>query len=191
MRAACDSAGRLHGRGVQSGVRGRASLFSRTVELSRRRAWAVALLLAACAQAPAPVVTVPIPLTSKAEAPTSAVVRREVPAAAQPAQSPEASASVASIAPAAAPGRIAAVPAGTLYVCLTSKAGETHQTVISFVPKVQDLCGKHPEMGPCQYERNICRNAGGRVYTPSGTEITMATEAEYDRKVMRVRFKSN
>ena len=46
-------------------------------------------------------------------------------------------------------------------------------------------------MGPCQYERNLCRGGGGRVYAPDGTEITMATEAEYDKKVMRVRFKSN
>ena len=29
------------------------------------------------------------------------------------------------------------------------------------------------------------------MYAADGTEITMATEAEYDKKVMRVRFKSN
>jgi hypothetical protein len=46
-------------------------------------------------------------------------------------------------------------------------------------------------MGPCQYERNLCRRSGGRVYASDGREITMATEAEYDRKVMRVRLKSN
>jgi hypothetical protein len=46
-------------------------------------------------------------------------------------------------------------------------------------------------MGPCQYERNVCRAAGGRVYAANGREITLATEAEYDRKVMRVRFRSN
>ena len=46
-------------------------------------------------------------------------------------------------------------------------------------------------MGPCQYERNVCRQAGGRVYAANGVEITMQTEAEYDKKVMRVRFKSN
>ena len=46
-------------------------------------------------------------------------------------------------------------------------------------------------MGPCQYERNISRGSGGRVYAADGTEITLATEAQDDRKVMRVRFKSN
>jgi len=64
-------------------------------------------------------------------------------------------------------------------------------TAIEFAPKVGDLCTRNPEMGPCQYERNICRKGGGRVYAANGAEITMATEAEYDKKVMRVRFKSN
>ena len=53
------------------------------------------------------------------------------------------------------------------------------------------LCRKHPEMGPCQYERNNCRASGGRVFAADGVEITMATEAEYDKKVMRVRFRAN
>ena len=48
-----------------------------------------------------------------------------------------------------------------------------------------------PYTGPCQYQRNVCRRDGGRVYAANGVEITMATEAEYDRKVMRVRLKSN
>ena len=46
-------------------------------------------------------------------------------------------------------------------------------------------------MAPFQYERNVCRRSGGRVFEANGTEITMQTEAEYDKKVMRVRFKSN
>ena len=62
---------------------------------------------------------------------------------------------------------------------------------IAFDEKVGKLCRTHPEMGPCQYERNICRGSGGRVYAANGDEITMATEAEYDKKVMRVRFKAN
>ena len=53
------------------------------------------------------------------------------------------------------------------------------------------MCRRHPEMGPCQYERELCRKSGGRVYAADGTEITLATEAEYDRKVMRVRFRAN
>jgi hypothetical protein len=46
-------------------------------------------------------------------------------------------------------------------------------------------------MGPCQYERNNCRARGGRVFAAGGIEITMATEAEYDKKVMRTRFRAN
>jgi hypothetical protein len=53
------------------------------------------------------------------------------------------------------------------------------------------ICSKHPETGPCQYERNNCRASGGRVFAANGAEITMATEAEYDKKVMRVRFRAN
>lgn len=78
-----------------------------------------------------------------------------------------------------------------LYYCRTEQGGVRSETVIEFEPKVYALCRKHPEMGPCQYERNACRTAGGRVFTAAGREITRATEAEYDRKVMRVRFVSN
>jgi len=83
------------------------------------------------------------------------------------------------------------VPPNTLYVCVIDKGGVRKQTAIEFAPKVDALCAKHPEMGPCQYERNICRSVGGRVYAANGNEITMATEAEYDKKVMRVRFRAN
>ena len=65
------------------------------------------------------------------------------------------------------------------------------QTAIAYAEKTDALCRKHPEMGPCQYERNACRRSGGRVYTADGTEITLATEAEYDRKVRRVQFRAN
>jgi hypothetical protein len=37
----------------------------------------------------------------------------------------------------------------------------------------------------------MCRRSGGRVYAAGGVEITMQTEAEYDKKVTRVRFKAN
>lgn len=83
------------------------------------------------------------------------------------------------------------VPADAQYVCVSEANGERTQTAISFSPKVAQLCRRHPEMGPCQYERNLCRQSGGRVYAQGGIEITLDTEAEYDRRVMRVRFKSN
>jgi len=84
-----------------------------------------------------------------------------------------------------------ALPAGAIYVCVVDKAGAREQTVIDFAPKVHELCRRHPEMGPCQYERNQCRAAGGRVYAGGGEEITLAREAEYDKKVLRVRFRAN
>ena len=83
------------------------------------------------------------------------------------------------------------VPAGAQYVCVSESGGQRQQTAIEFSPKVAELCRKHPEMGPCQYEREVCRRSGGRVYAADDVEITKQTEAEYDKKVMRVRFKSN
>ena len=83
------------------------------------------------------------------------------------------------------------VPPNTQYVCVIDTKNKQQQTAIEFAPKVAALCRKHPEMGPCQYERNNCRASGGRVFAADGVEITMATEAEYDKKVMRVRFRAN
>jgi hypothetical protein len=83
------------------------------------------------------------------------------------------------------------LPGEAIYVCVVDKPTGREQTVIEFAPKVHGLCKRHPEMGPCQYERNQCRAAGGRVYARGGQEITLAHEAEYDKKVMRVRFRAN
>ena len=63
-------------------------------------------------------------------------------------------------------------------------------SAIEYEPRVKSLCAKHPEMGVCQYEREACRTSGGRVYDAKGTEITKQIEAEYDKKVMRVRFRA-
>ncbi len=82
-------------------------------------------------------------------------------------------------------------PGDAIYVCVVDKPSGREQTAIEFAPKVHGLCKRHPEMGPCQYERNQCRAAGGRVYARGGQEITLAHEAEYDKKVMRVRFRAN
>jgi hypothetical protein len=144
--------------------------------------WALAagLLLAACTAKE------PIPLTPKSETGSSPVVRRAVPEPAAPA--------VAGVAPspaAPAPSPPLSFPANAIYVCVAETGGQRRETVIEFEPKVAELCRKHPEMGPCQYEREVCRRSGGRVYAANGVEITNATEAEYDRKVMRVRFRAN
>jgi hypothetical protein len=128
-----------------------------------------------------------VPITPPAEVAKAPVARTPVepPAAKAPATPAP---SLGSIAPPPA-SRLdpATFPAGAIYVCAKGPA----LTAIAFDEKVGKLCRTHPEMGPCQYERNLCRGAGGRVYAADGAEITMATEAEYDKKVMRVRFKSN
>jgi hypothetical protein len=148
---------------------------------------ALAIWLAACAPSrePAP----PAPAT---EAAAAASARRPLPEIVPP---PGTSAPQASnVAPGAVPRLPASafvVPPGALYVCVSESGGASLQTVIQYEGKTDAVCRKHPEMGPCQYERNACRRGGGRVYAADGTEITLATEAEYDRKVRRVQFKAN
>jgi hypothetical protein len=131
-----------------------------------------------------------LPVTPPGEAAGAAVTRRPLPEAPAPATS---SAPVDAIAPSAPPAIVApvVVPDNAIYVCVSETGGLRQQTAIEFTPKVAAMCAKHPEMGPCQYERDICRRSGGRVYAAGGIEITAATEAEYDRKVLRVRFKAN
>ena len=111
----------------------------------------------------------------------------------EPGQPPLASRSPALPAPPTAPADASpiVVPPDALYVCVSDAGGARRQTTIEFSPKVGELCRKHPELGPCQYERDVCRRSGGRVYAAGGREITAQTEAEYDKKVMRVRLKSN
>ena len=120
----------------------------------------------------------PSPAAAKAELTAAAPIL----AHASPAPAPPASAPAA-----AAP---AVVPPGTLYVCTATINGQTRQTAIDFEPKVRQLCSKHPEMGVCQYARQACRASGGRVHTAAGVEITRQTEAEYDKKVLRARFRA-
>jgi hypothetical protein len=140
---------------------------------------ALAIALAGCTQP-----REPLPVTPPADSAGAAVVRRPLP---EPAAPPVASASPA--APAPAPPIV--VPPDAIYVCVSETGGVRQQTAIEFSPKVGAMCAKHPEMGPCQYERDVCRRSGGRVYAAGGVEITKLTEAEYDKKVMRVRFKAN
>ena len=140
---------------------------------------ATAMLLAACS--PAPTATTPLPITPPGEAAGAAVVRTTIP---EPAAAP-----VPGAPNTAAPDIV--IPPGALYVCVSETAGVRQTTAIEFSPKVGALCAKDPEMSPCQYERNVCRKSGGRVYAANGAEITTATEAEYDRKVMRIILKSN
>jgi len=142
------------------------------------------LMAAGCAAPPDSV-----PMTPKSDVSTAPVVRLPLPDT----PTPSAAAPVPG-APPSGPALAMApivVPTGFQYVCVVDRAGTREQTTIQFVPKVADLCRRHPEMGPCQYERDICRSSGGRVFAANGAEITMLTEAEYDKKVMRVRFKAD
>jgi hypothetical protein len=141
------------------------------------------LIASACTQEAAKVLLPVTPAGDRAGAP---VVRRPLPETPIPA-APETPSGTASPAPAPA----IVVPPHAQYVCVTEAEGQRQQTVIEFSPRVADLCLKHPEMGPCQYERNACRRSGGRVFAAEGKEITMATEAEYDKRVMRILLKSN
>ena len=138
-------------------------------------------ILAACAGPKEP-----LPVTPPADVKGAAVSRRPVEAP----QSPAAALPAPPAASQAAPQTVI-VPAGAQYVCVSDNRGQTTQTAIEFIPKVAALCKRHPEMGPCQYERDLCRSSGGRVYAAGGQEITRQTEDEYDRKVLRVRFRAN
>ena len=141
------------------------------------------LLIGGCARETA---KAPLPVTPPGDRANAPVIRRPLPETPIP-PPPEAPPGV--LVPAPAPAIV--LPPNAQYVCVTEAAGQRQQTVIEFSPKVAGLCLKHPEMGPCQYERNACRHSGGRVFAAGGKEITMATEAEYDKKVMRIRLKSN
>ena len=103
-------------------------------------------------------------------------------ASASPAGASDPAPAAQSVAPATA---AIVVPPNALYFCIKDSGGVHTQTPIEFTPNVHALCAKHAEMGPCQYARNECRRSGGRVYAADGTEITMKTEAEYDKKVIR------
>jgi len=82
---------------------------------------------------------------------------------------------------------VASIPTGAVYVCAGGSGKDRTIAAIELEEKVAALCRRHPEMGPCQYARSTCRRSGGRVYAADGSEITQANEAEYDKKVMRVR----
>jgi hypothetical protein len=101
-----------------------------------------------------------------------------------------ASALLAAISGPPEPAAAVVAPPGAVYVCVVERQGVVQQTTIALAPEVAELCRKHPEMGPCKYERDACRRGGGRVYAADGSEITLRTEAEYDKRVMRVRLRS-
>jgi len=81
----------------------------------------------------------------------------------------------------------ASLPPGVVYVCAAGSGTDRKIEAIKLDEKVAALCRRHTEMGPCQSARNACRSSGGRVYAADGSEITQADEAEYDKKVMRLR----
>jgi hypothetical protein len=137
------------------------------------------VLLVACPQSPPP------PSVGAAGAPPGAETHDRVPpgntmsqAAPEPPQLP--------LAP-SPPAAANVAPAGPLYVCDVNGV----RSAIAYEPRVDDLCRRHPEMSPCQYARASCRTRGGRVYAADGTEVTLAVEQSYDRKVDRVTFQAD
>jgi len=142
----------------------------------------LSLAVAGCAVVPK---SAPLPPTTALLVDATAVERLRLQDSPTPAAAPTVP-SAPSV-PAARPAIV--VSPNSLYVCVVDVGGVRKQTAIEFAPEVGELCAKHPERSPCQYERNACRRSGGRIYAASGMEITMATEADYDKKVLRVRFK--
>jgi len=145
---------------------------------------AVAVVLAGCSTTPA-IQKPALPVTPPQDVKASPVVREPVATLPLPLPAPDAEKAAA---PPLAP---VVVPANTLYVCVIDTQGVRQQTAIEFTPKIAALCGKHPEMGPCKYERNVCRQSGGRVFAANGVEITQLTEADYDKRVLRVVFRGD
>lgn len=159
----------------------------RTAELAWRVALIGVLFVAACGE-PTP----GTPVAGAAGGAPSPTVRGPGPLAAMPALPgvPSASPALASAAvPAPEPPLV--IPTGAVYACVVDAGGERRVAAIELAPKVAALCAKDPEMGPCQYERAVCRRGGGRVFAADGREITAATEAAYNRRVLRIRIKSN
>ena len=130
----------------------------------------------------------PQPVTPPGATAGDAVVRQPLPEAAPP---PAPAVAAPPVNPPQTMAEAIAVPPGALYVCVNGAGAQLQQTAIEFPPGVGELCRKHPEMGPCQYERDACRRSGGRVFAADGKEITKLVEAEYDRRVLRVRINSN
>lgn len=79
------------------------------------------------------------------------------------------------------------LPDGPIYFCDSNGVREP----MALEPRVETLCRRHPEMGPCQYARNACRQGGGRVFTSKGEEVTLAVEKRYDERVARVRLQED
>jgi hypothetical protein len=79
------------------------------------------------------------------------------------------------------------LPPGPIYHCEVAGSRD----VLLLPENIESLCRRHPEMGPCQYERDACRQRGGRVLTSKGDEVTRMVEAEYDKRVRRVRFQAD
>ena len=80
-------------------------------------------------------------------------------------------------------------PSGaTRYECVRGAQGAESRAAIAFPENSGRICARFPAMGPCQYERNACRSAGGRVIRFDGVEITKEVEHEYDKQVTRFRL---
>ena len=138
----------------------------------------VAMTTSACTTAD--LQTRPVPITARNDIVGAAVVRRSIPEASQlPDASVRDSATDTS-----APLAGVVVPPNTQYVCVVEKGGVREQTSIEFSAKVAGLCRKHPEMGPCKYERDVCRRG-------NGARVRRQWRRNYQADRSRVRQKSD
>jgi hypothetical protein len=136
----------------------------------RRAGLALAVLATACQ---------PIAIPPTERSAVGATSPTPVPAAPAPRPTPDL------VAPPVLPSTV--LPPGPIYFC--DIGGQ--RSALELPASIESLCRRHPEMGPCQYERDGCRARSGRVYTSLGEEVTRAVETEYDRRVHRVRFQAD
>jgi hypothetical protein len=132
----------------------------------RLGAMIVTLALAGCQPAPPPTAVPPASSTATPPAPSPPAKPAPAPVVALPRTD---------------------LPPGPIYRCEVGGVS----TVLPLPENIESLCRRHPEMGPCQYERDSCRQRGGRVLTSLGEEVSPRVEAEYDKRVTRVRFQSD
>ena len=137
-----------------------------------------AALAAACVVVAA-CVTSPIPITPSREVATAPVARVAV--------APPAGTSTSAVAPSQKLDP-SSFPAGAVYVCSSGTGVQRKVTAIAFDEKAGAMCRRHPEMGPCQYERDLCRKSGGRVYAADGAEMRVGTTSFDVREIAGIKI---
>jgi hypothetical protein len=128
----------------------------------------------------------PVPITPQADTKGAAVVRRPLP------ETAPASPQTAAVAPATTAREPAVVvPAGVLYVCVSGSGGTRTQTGDRVRAESRRDVREAPRNGTVSIRaRHLPPQRRARLCS-RGCRNHRADEAEYDKKVMRVRFKAN